>query len=127
MRSTKIDQGVTKFSLKVMDVIRKIPRGKVATYKQVAGLAGKPHASRGVAWILNSCAEKYRLPWHRVLSSKGRIAFPPLTHNFTMQRKLLEREKVIVAAGTGAINMGKFQWKKIARPVRKRNQPRMFS
>jgi len=115
-----------KFTLKVMDVIRKIPRGKVATYKQVAGLAGKEHASRGVAWILNSCAEKYQLPWHRVLSSKGRIAFPPLTHNFIMQAKLLKREGVMSAAN-GDIDMPKFQWKKQRRARLKRNQPRMFS
>lgn len=116
----------TPFTLKVMGVIKKIPRGKVATYQQVAGLAGKPHASRGVAWILNSCAEKYKLPWHRVLSSKGKIAFPPLTHNFLMQKKLLKREGV-PAADSGAIEMAKFQWKKKARPGRKRNLPRMFS
>lgn len=115
-----------KFTLKVMDVIRKIPRGKVATYKQVAGLAGKPHASRGVAWILNSCSEKYKLPWHRVLSSKGRIAFPPLTHNFIMQQKLLKREGV-PSLGNGGIDMVRFQWKKQKRQRFPRNQPRMFS
>jgi methylated-DNA-protein-cysteine methyltransferase-like protein len=114
------------FTLKVKGVIRKIPRGKVATYRQVAALAGKPHAARGVSWILNSCSKKYRLPWHRVLSSKGRIAFPPLTHNFVMQRRLLQREGVS-AMDNGEIDMPKHQWKKKPRSERKRNQPRMFS
>jgi methylated-DNA-protein-cysteine methyltransferase-like protein len=113
------------FTLKVMAVIKKIPRGKVATYQQVAGLAGKPHASRGVAWILNSCSKKYRLPWQRVLSSKGRIAFPPLTHNFIMQRRLLRREGVPVE-DNGSIDMLKHQWKKKPRALKKRNQPYMF-
>ncbi|MGE0764562.1 MAG: MGMT family protein [Bdellovibrionales bacterium] len=114
------------FTLKVMKVIRQIPRGKVATYKQVAGLSGKPGASRAVAWILNSCSEKYKLPWQRVINSQGKIAFKPLTQNFIMQKKLLQREGVSFI-NEAEINMAKFQWKKKPRLVHKRNQPRMFS
>jgi methylated-DNA-protein-cysteine methyltransferase related protein len=116
-----------EFTLKVIGVIKKIPRGKVATYQQIAGLAGKPHASRAVAWILNSCAKKYRLPWQRVINSRGRIAFRPMTHNFTMQRFLLRREGV-PAQDNGMIDISRHQWTKKARPKRRRrNQPHMFS
>lgn len=120
------DNAPNPFTLKVIAVVRRIPCGKVATYKQIAELAGKPHASRAVAWILNSCAEKYRLPWQRVLSSKGRIAFSPTTHNFVMQRRLLEREGVDVL-DNGDVKLTRFQWKKYKRERRKPNQPRMFS
>lgn len=114
------------FTLKVISVIKAIPRGKVATYQQVAGLAGKLHASRAVSWILNSCSKKYKLPWQRVISSKGRIAFKPGTHHFAMQKRLLAKERVQVEAATGEIDLRKFQYKKKARASRKRNQPRMF-
>ena len=113
------------FTRGVIDIVRRIPKGKVATYKQVAALARKPGASRGVAWILNSCSKKYRLPWHRVLSSKGRIAFPPGTSHFLLQKRLLKSERVAVCVA-GEIDMDRYQWKKKARTVRPRGQPRMF-
>jgi methylated-DNA-protein-cysteine methyltransferase-like protein len=116
----------TAFTLRVMSFVRRIPKGKVATYKQIAELSGKPQGSRGVAWILNSCSKKYRLPWHRVLSSKGKIAFPPLTHHFNSQKRLLKKEGVEFFSND-YIDMGKYQWKKMAKAARKRNQPRMFS
>lgn len=115
-----------QFTLKVIEVIRALPSGRVATYQQVAGLAGKPHASRAVAWILNSCAKKYKLPWQRVVSSKEKIAFKPLTRNFRLQRRLLEDEGVEVDRHTGVIDFRQFQYRKKAKVRRKPNQPHMF-
>lgn len=118
---------MSDFTLKVIAVVRKIPKGKVATYKQIAGLCGKPHASRGVAWILNSCAKKYKLPWQRVLSSRGRISFKHGTRNYLLQKNLLKREGVRFLANDD-IEMRKFQWKKKpAKPRAERNRPTMFS
>jgi methylated-DNA-protein-cysteine methyltransferase related protein len=51
--------------------IRRIPRGKVATYGDVAYAAGYPGAARQVAWALHSCPPG--LPWHRVIGSEGKI------------------------------------------------------
>ena len=116
------------FTKKVIEVIRKIPRGRVATYQQVAGLAGRIHASRGVSWILKSCSKKYGLPWQRVISSKGKIAFKPKTHHFLLQRRLLIDEGVEVDYSTGEIDLKRFQLKKKPRLTkRKRNQPSMFN
>lgn len=118
---------ISNFTKKVIDVIRKIPSGKVATYKQVAELAGKEHASRGVAWILNTCSTKYKLPWHRVLSSQGRISFDSKTYNFKEQKKRLRLEGVDIDS-SGALSLNIFQWKK--RPIKKkrlRGQPKMFN
>jgi methylated-DNA-protein-cysteine methyltransferase-like protein len=114
------------FTLKVIEVVKKIPRGRVATYQQVAGLAGKTHASRGVAWILNSSSKKYKLPWQRVISSKGKISFKPGTYHFMMQKRLLTREGVKVDGATGEINLRRFQYRKKPKTVRRRNQPRIF-
>lgn len=115
------------FTLKVIEVVRSIPKGKVATYQQVAALSGKEHASRAVSWILSSCAKKYKLPWQRVISKQGRIAFKADTHHFKLQRTLLRREGVEVDAKNGEIEMTEFQWKKKPRaPRRKRGTPHMF-
>lgn len=114
----------SEFTKKVLQKIHQIPAGKVATYKQIAGLAGKPQGSRGVAWILHSCATTYKLPWHRVINAQGRIAFDPKSHNFVKQRKLLSNEGVAVAAD-GRLDLKKYQWKK-APPQSKKARPRMF-
>ena len=82
---------ISEFSQKVIEQIRKIPEGSVATYKQIAELAGKPQGSRGVAWILHSSSTVYKLPWHRVLNSKGSISFEIGSANFRQQKKHLFR------------------------------------
>lgn len=109
-----------------MQQINKIPEGKVATYKQIAELAGKPQGSRGVAWILHSCSTTYKLPWHRVLNSKGKISFDPRSHNFRKQKKKLESEGVVFGA-QGQLSLAKFQWKKKAVLKKEKNKPKIFS
>jgi methylated-DNA-protein-cysteine methyltransferase-like protein len=71
-------------------VIRRIPRGKVATYGSVAKAAGYPGASRQVVWALR--AANPPLPWHRVLGAGGKILLPG--QNGIEQRLLLETEGV---------------------------------
>ncbi len=101
---------MTEFSTSVLKWIKKIPKGKVASYGQIAALAGKPHGARGVGWLLNSCADSHNLPWHRVISSQGRISFPRDSREFTFQRTLLLKEGVKVS-DTGAVPL-KTYWKK---------------
>ena len=117
---------LSELTLKIMAVIRKIPRGRVATYKQVAALADRPDASRAVVWVLSSCSKKYRLPWQRVISSKGKIAFDVKSSNFYRQRRLLVAEGVEVDYLTGKINLATFQYRKKPKTTRKRNEPTMF-
>jgi methylated-DNA-protein-cysteine methyltransferase-like protein len=112
------------FSKQVIFFIKKIPQGQVATYKQIASLAGKPHASRAVAWILHSSTKAHKLPWYRVLSSRGQISFAKSSKNFLQQKKYLQKEGVRFLED-GKIDLTKFQWKKQIRPSR--NMPKMFS
>lgn len=115
------------FSEKVLKLIKKIPAGKVATYGQIAALAGKPQGSRAVAWLLHSCSESHALPWQRVLNSKGKISFPAGTKLYRRQKKLLVTEGVLFGDGD-VIDMSVFQWKKKAVPVKvSSKKPRMFS
>ncbi len=101
----------TEFTKLVLSTIKKIPKGKIATYGQIAKLAGKPQGARGVVWILHSSSASEDLPWHRVINSKGRISFPEMTENWVRQKSLLEREGIEFGDG-GVVDLKKYQWKK---------------
>ena len=82
------------FTSKVIRLIKSIPRGKVATYGQIAFLAGLYPSVRRVVWILHSCSEKERLPWHRVVNRQGAISLKPGA-GYEKQREMLEREGIV--------------------------------
>jgi len=83
---------ISDFAQRVVDVIAAIPEGKVASYGQVAALAGNPRGARQVARFLRSMSDKYDLPWQRVVNAKGMIALPEPHSNH--QRAILEAEGV---------------------------------
>lgn len=83
----------TLFHQRVKYIIKRIPKGKVATYGQIAALAGNHRAARQVAWILHSSSEKERLPWHRVVNSHGGISLKP-SHGYEVQKVLLRKESI---------------------------------
>jgi len=58
-------------------LIKKVPKGKVATYGQIAAMTGHPRAARQVVRILHSSSKKENLPWHRIINSKGQISLKP--------------------------------------------------
>jgi methylated-DNA-protein-cysteine methyltransferase related protein len=64
---------MNSFTERAIGIIKNIPEGKVMTYGQIASLAGSPRAARQVVRILHSMSKKHRLPWHRVINSKGEI------------------------------------------------------
>jgi methylated-DNA-protein-cysteine methyltransferase-like protein len=83
---------------KILAAIRAVPRGKVAGYGEIARRAGLPGRARMVARIL-SVNEDPKLPWHRILRSDGRIAFPPDHAQFDEQQQRLRAEGVLVRNG----------------------------
>jgi len=98
----------TPFTRQAKAVLRRIPRGRVATYSQVAALAGRERAARGIAWILHSSAEAAGLPWHRVIGAGGRISLPR-GRGFEEQKRRLSAEGVTVGRG-GRVDLKRFQW-----------------
>ncbi len=65
---------MTKFTEDVLEIIKMIPAGKVMTYGQIAAYAGNPRGARQVSRILHSMSLAHKLPWHRVINSKGSIS-----------------------------------------------------
>ena len=84
---------VALLSQKIIDTIKKIPKGKVVTYGQIAAKAGNPLAARQVVRILHVYSEKEHLPWFRVINSKGQISLKP-GFGYELQKSLLENEGV---------------------------------
>jgi methylated-DNA-protein-cysteine methyltransferase related protein len=84
---------MTDFTNKVIRIIQTIPNGEVMTYGQVAKAAGSPRSARQVVRILHSMSDKYGLPWHRVINSKGEIGFHD-EELFMTQKLLLESEGI---------------------------------
>jgi methylated-DNA-protein-cysteine methyltransferase related protein len=74
-------------------VIRRIPRGWVATYGQVAAMAGMPRRARLVGRVLQRLDPGTKIPWHRVVNAKGEVSYS-LSRNGgdIVQRRLLEKE-----------------------------------
>jgi len=85
---------VAPLSQKIINTVKKIPKGKVATYGQIAAMAGNPQAARQVVRILHTCSEKEALPWFRVINSKGQISLKPGS-GYELQKSLLEDEGII--------------------------------
>src|SRR5512135_2135341 len=102
------EPGETPFTRQVKAVLRAIPRGRVATYGQVAALAGRERAARGVAWILHSSSEAAGLPWHRVIGGQGRISLPRGKGSEEQKRKLAAEG--VVVGRTGRIDLERYQW-----------------
>ena len=82
----------------ILAAIRAVPRGQVAGYGMIAQRAGLPGRARLVARILSENDDR-KLPWHRILRSDGRIAFPPGSRGFKEQAKRLRAEGVDVREG----------------------------
>lgn len=91
--------------------VRKIPRGKVATYGQVARLARLPRQARQVGYAMHALPAGTAVPWHRVINARGEIS-PRRTPGAELtQRLLLEREGIRFSA-RGRIDLARYVWKK---------------
>ena len=96
------------FKEKVIEIIKRIPKGKVLTYGQVATLAGVPRAARIVGGILFNNGLGKEVPWQRVINSQGKLSTyrVGLGH---VQKSLLEEEGLCFNS-VGAINLDDYQW-----------------
>ena len=93
-------------------VVSRIPRGRVATYGQVARIAGIPNQARLVGYALHALPADTTVPWQRVVNAKGELS-TPAGHDMR-QRQLLEREGIRFDA-RGRIDLASWQWRPRAR------------
>ena len=98
------------FFERVWAIVARIPKGKVASYGQIAAKLGNPRAARTVGWAMNSLPEGIQIPWHRVINSKGRISRRNREHEAGIQRMLLEAEGVEFDI-RGNVDITRYQWR----------------
>ena len=97
------------FTLKIIQTIAQIPAGYVATYGQVAAMAGNHRAARQVSRVLHTCSTKYQLPWHRVIGASGKISIPKDQSGYHRQKKKLQSEGIAFGL-SDTINLSIYQW-----------------
>jgi methylated-DNA-protein-cysteine methyltransferase related protein len=91
-------------------IVSSIPRGRVATYGQIADLAGMPGQPRRVGYALSALPDGSAVPWQRVVNAKGEISLRAHSGAENLQRKLLRAEGVVFDR-KGRISMERFQWR----------------
>ncbi|MBI1726107.1 MAG: methylated-DNA--[protein]-cysteine S-methyltransferase [Candidatus Rokubacteria bacterium] len=109
---------MTEFRRRAWRLIDRIPRGRVATYGQIARLLGRPRHARMVGLSLRGCPPG--LPWHRVVNARGEISFRAAVGSMLTQRILLEQEGV--ALRSGRVSLARYGWQgpgKVSQPRRR--------
>ena len=94
------------FEQRVWQVVSSIPPGRVATYGQIAELAGEPRRARHVGRTLGALPVGSRLPWHRVINAAGRSSLAGAAGE--EQRRRLRSEGVPFASG--ALDLSRYRW-----------------
>ena len=92
---------------RIYAVVRRIPPGRVATYGQIARMAGLGGHARMVGYALHACESE--LPWHRVINARGEISARADNYSETAQYRLLSREGVDFDE-RGRISLDRFRW-----------------
>lgn len=95
--------------LAIFAAVRRVPRGRVATYGQIAALAGGRVTARQVGYALHSLPSLTAVPWHRIVNRAGRISLPPEAGGIE-QRLRLARERVAVGPA-GTIPLARYLWR----------------
>src|SRR5256885_2792737 len=98
--------GPREFLRRVLTVVRRIPPGRVATYGDVAAMAGSPRAARAVGHIMRTCG-RADVPCHRVIAAGGRLG--GYGGREMLKRALLTAEGIVVS-GTRVRDLGRVRW-----------------
>jgi methylated-DNA-protein-cysteine methyltransferase-like protein len=102
---------VTRFHREVYGMVRRIPRGRVATYGQIAAMLGWPRAARAVGYAMRHCPPG--VPWHRVVNASGGISLRANVSGMLTQRVLLAQEGVAVRKGR--VRLDRHRWRGVRR------------
>jgi methylated-DNA-protein-cysteine methyltransferase-like protein len=94
----------------VWKLVRKIPRGRVASYGQLATMLGKPRKARHVGYALHRTPDEMVLPWHRVINAQGKISFSAESQAYLLQKAMLEAEEITFENGD-RIDFDRYGWR----------------
>lgn len=94
----------------IWSVVRLIPKGRVATYSEVAEQAGLPGQARLVGYALHNLPSDSSVPWHRVINARGEISLPKDGGHYQRQLQLLKKEGVKLHRGK--VDRSKYGWLK---------------
>jgi methylated-DNA-protein-cysteine methyltransferase-like protein len=94
---------------RIYAIVNRIPKGQVATYGQVARLAGLGGQARQVGYALHALPSGSKVPWHRVINAQGRISSRANPVDEGIQRELLEREGIRFGSGD-RVSMTRYLW-----------------
>ena len=93
---------------RIWQIVYQIPVGRVASYGQIATLAGLPGRARLVGRTLKNLPHPTSLPWHRVCNAQGRLSLPPESSSHQEQRLRLEAEGIVFIQGK--ISLQRYGW-----------------
>lgn len=94
---------------RIWSVVKRIPRGRVATYGQIAELADLEGHARQVGYALHNLPENSNVPWHRVINAKGEISPRSAGDSHELQLMLLRAEGIAVDV-RGRVDLKRFRW-----------------
>src|SRR5215475_11926880 len=97
---------MSPFAYRVLTVVRRIPPGRVATYGDVASMAGRPRAARAVGNVMKGCSRR-DVPCHRVIAAGGRLG--GYGGNEVLKRALLVAEGIVVS-GSRVRDLNRVRW-----------------
>ncbi|MEK7595200.1 MAG: MGMT family protein [Patescibacteria group bacterium] len=101
---------MAKFKEKVVEIVRLIPYGKVASYGQVALFVGTPRAAIQVGSVLNKLEDSVQIPWWRVINNSGRISIKGSSYTPWDQKERLESEGIKVKENLD-LDIEKYRWR----------------
>jgi methylated-DNA-protein-cysteine methyltransferase related protein len=102
---------------RIYAVVRRIPEGRVATYGQVASLAGLAGHARQVGYALHALPKGTAIPWHRVVNADGEISLRSMPGGELVQRGLLEREGIRLDP-RGRVPLARVRWRPRFKTIR---------
>jgi len=97
----------------IWKVVGRIPRGRVATYGQIARLAGRPGQPRLVGYALHSLPSGSRLPWHRVINAQGKVSTRSVSSSGFAEpwQQAMLRQEGIFFDSHGRLDLTEYQWR----------------
>lgn len=116
--------GTSPSYARIYAVVRRIPRGKVATYGQVADLAGMHGSARLVGYALHASKEHHGLPWQRVVAAGGRLTLAKLDGSAAITQRIRLEHEGVRFTGRGTVDMAAHQWAPPRRRAAKRRPAR---